>query len=110
MSLAVLFLDDKVIRRDGFVARFGFEPIWITNSKDVIEVIGKHYWDMISLDHDLIDGDNGMLVVDWIIKHRPSIGSILVHSTNIDRSMRMISRLRDSGYFVRYSPIETDLP
>lgn len=106
---AVLFLDDKDIRFEIFSRRYR-GAIFVKTSKDAIEKMTGKYWDVVSLDRDLDVGDSGERVVDWIITHAPAIGGIIIHSTNMERSIIMIARLRDRGYVVRYDPIEVDLP
>lgn len=106
--IKVLFLDDKKSRVEKF-NNDGFSPVWTKSSADTIELLKKHYWDLVSLDYDLGGDDNGMKVVDWITKNRPSVGCVLVHSTNLLMALDMIHSLRGAGYFVRYRPIEVDL-
>ena len=106
--VAILFLDDKDVRFEVFCHDYP-DAVFVKTSSDAIQQISGKYWDMVSLDRDLENGDSGEVVVDWIASHRPSIGAIIIHSTNVPRSMSMIRKLREAGYFVRYSPIEVDL-
>ncbi len=106
---AILFLDDKDVRFEIFSINFP-DSVFVKTSRDAIEKLQGKYWDIVSLDRDLEIGDSGEKVVEWIVTHMPAIGGVIVHSTNMQRSMIMVDRLREKGYFVRYSPIEVDLP
>ena len=109
MTVPILFLDDKQIRFEKFSLECSLPAKWVQSSAEAIEHLRGKYWDLVCLDHDLVGDDNGMIVVDWINEHRPSVGAFIVHSTNVFAAMEMITILRLGGYFVRYSPIETDL-
>lgn len=64
------------------------------------------------LDHDLggkvfVDSnreDCGMEVVRWIMRNRPFIGRVIVHSWNEPAARRMVADLRRRDYAVSYAP------
>lgn len=112
MNLEVLFLDDNAARTAAFRSSVPFATLTST-AKECIEELKKtpeQGWDVVFLDHDLeneiyVDGerdDCGMEVVRWIVKNKPQIKKIIVHTHNTKAGLLMEDALKNAGYNVVY--------
>lgn len=111
--MKILFLDDDKRRTVKFKS---LVPCAMTaeTSEQMIELLSEDaHFDFVFLDHDLggeiyVDSsrdDTGMEVVRWIVKNKPSIGQVVVHSLNYPCAMEMVRDLKDAGYvFTFYMP------
>lgn len=112
--MKILFLDDNQYRIFVAISKLGDdnEISIVMTAQEAIEMLEKHVFDVVYLDHDLggkvyqsSDEENcGMEVVRWIIKNLPPIGKIVIHSWNIPAAMRMKEMLWRAGYNVVQSP------
>jgi hypothetical protein len=116
----IIFLDDSVERQKSFRSEHPSAMICSTASEGIDEIIHSQMQfnsyvpkeereDIIlCLDHDLggeQDTDSslqnsGMEVVRWVIKNKPSINKIIVHSSNWVAAEEMCHKLEDAGYNV----------
>ena len=102
----ILFLDDDLDRTKIFLLNV-LNAHTVETAMECISVLqSKEEWDYVLLDHDLggnifVDSDRedcGMEVIRWIVKNKPIIKQVVVHSFNPDASKEMILKLRDAGY------------
>jgi len=110
----ILFMDDNNIRADTFFKKIlPDNAIWRTTASDTIGLlVAFKHWDWVFLDHDLggeqlVDSnreDCGMEVVRWIVKNKPVIDNIIVHSWNSPAGKEMVAKLVDAGYNAEYKP------
>ncbi|KKM69853.1 hypothetical protein LCGC14_1446560 [marine sediment metagenome] len=110
----IFFLDDSEERIEVAIKHFGDDDLFIERTAseaiDTLDRIGD--WGLVMLDHDLggevfVDSgreDCGMEVVRWIVRHRPNIERIVVHSWNSPAAEGMVETLRVAGYHVAYKP------
>ena len=102
----ILFLDDDLDRTKIFLLNVPNAHTAETAMECISVLQSKEKWDYVLLDHDLcgkvfVDSgreDCGMEVVRWIVKNKPIIKQVVVHSFNSVASKEMILRLRDAGY------------
>lgn len=117
--MKVLFLDDSEKRIEAVVVHFGNDEtiyrhlVICKTAVLAIEALNKEEeWDLVMLDHDLGGEvfvhsgrkDCGMEVVRWIIRTRPKIKRIVVHSWNAPAAKSMVSTLKRAGYETTYEP------
>ena len=106
--MRILFLDDESNRMEAF--RSKYPQSWIVaRSQEAIASIKSEEWDLVCLDHDLANGDNGMRVVEWIERASPPVirvSTFIVHSRNAPYGMLMVKRLTAAGYFAQYVPFD----
>src|SRR5258708_4693643 len=112
-DLCILFLDDQE-RRHNIIHTKSPHAIHVSTSAKCIEQLSEATWDLVFLDHDLIDGDTGMKVVEWLIHGNifSKIGTvkrIIVHSTNILMGTEMVQRLTALGFSAFYVPFSFDI-
>ena len=101
----VLFLDDSEERIKTFKEYCPHAHI-VTTAHECIRAIDSQHWDFVYLDHDLggetyVDSgreDCGFEVVRHILKTKPSIKRIIVHSHNTPAAQRMADALTCAGY------------
>lgn len=115
--MKILFLDDSEERIETAVRHFRDEEVCITRTASgAIDLLGQEIdFDLVMLDHDLggeafvSSGreDCGMEVVRWIVKNKPKIERIVVHSWNSPAAEGMVGTLRMAGYHVAYKPFST---
>ena len=111
--MKILVLDDdhgrlKIFRKNIEERLHVFNANYVETSKDAIDCLALNPdYDYIFLDHDLgveghpngtgmiwDDGNNGMLVVDWLINNNYSkVSNIIIHSWNIVRAREMEQKL-----------------
>lgn len=110
--MRVLFLDDNLNRAKLAIETFKNDDLFLSPSAShavstLEECVDTSPWDLVMLDHDLGGEENawqegkeptGMVVVDWIVEHRPAIKRIVIHSWNVPAAERMVSKLIFSGY------------
>jgi len=107
----IFFLDDDKTRIEVFSALCS-DAVIVETSLEAISAIGSKSWDIVFLDHDLggeqfIDSgrkDTGAEVARWIVKNKPKIDLIVVHSYNPDGAENMRSLLSQAGYNVKKIP------
>jgi len=120
--MLILFLDDSEERQKLVLAYFEavysteeFALLFAKDAQTAIEYLQavEEPWNLVMLDHDLgkeifMDSDRmdtGMEVVRWIVRNRPLIEKIIIHSWNSPAAEEMIARLRAAGYEeVLYQP------
>ena len=111
MSNKVLILEDDPNRIEQFCNMSDEIEIVLTVS-DAIQRLTDYTWRTLYLDSDLnresfVDSnrvDCGMELVRWIVKNKPTIPSIIIHSANRKGSNLMYQSLKDAGYNVVQSP------
>jgi DNA-binding response OmpR family regulator len=96
MTARILFLDDQPRRADIFKTKYP-DAVWVTTSAQAIECLSVGAWDMVCLDYDLLDGDDGMVVARWMAAHCLQVERVVVHSTNLLRAVEMVTTLRMLG-------------
>ncbi len=111
---SILILEDNQDRIVKFRAMYP-ESIIVQEAHRAIECLSqdKTVWNWVSLDHDLkgelfVDSnrsDCGMEVVRWIVKNRPSVYKITIHSRNRHGSRIMYDTLKGL-YTVERKPFE----
>lgn len=109
----ILFLDDDTTRTKKFKSHCPSAKCVSTSQECIDELSQK--WDTVFLDHDLggevyVDTnreDCGMEVVRYIVKNKPEIFQIIVHSLNQIAAKEMVLRLQDAGYRVQWVPFTT---
>jgi len=103
----VLILEDAQYRIKDFRSALPFAKI-VKDVDSCIEQLEKQGWDLLFLDHDL-DGqafvdpqeyNTGSEVVRWIVKNKPEIGRIIVHTHNSEVAVDMVVELLRTGYKV----------
>ncbi len=102
----ILFLDDDLYRCKRFLSRTPSASIVTTARDAIFALVEIPAWDIVYLDHDLggeehVDGsrpDTGMEVVRWIVKHKPTIGKVIIHSLNYPAAIAMHDALESAGY------------
>lgn len=112
--MGILFLDDSPERTAKFKASYP-DAVCVVSAAACIEKLQAGPWQVVSLDHDLggrtFDDsgreDCGMEVVRWIIRNRPSIRRVIVHSWNVPAAQRMVDDLRRRDYTVTYAPFDS---
>lgn len=113
MTTPILFLDDSHDRARSFLARYP-DATWCETAPAAIEALcatGAR-WRRVCLDHDLggevyVDSsrpDTGMEVVRVIVRERPAIEKIIVHTLNRSAGEQMVAALAEAGYDVVYRP------
>ena len=101
----VLILEDAKYRIKEFRSYMPFAKI-VKMVDDCIEQLEKESWDILFLDHDLDDDvyvnpdeyNTGSEVVRWIVKNKPEIEQIIVHTHNEKVGEIMTNDLCKSGY------------
>ena len=111
----ILFLDDNPKRIASFKVRMPHAYISVTAAR-AIQILeqegrkdkdGSGEWDMLFLDQNLWRNggkDTGMEVVDWVIKNKPIIKQVFIHSHDLPASLKMEKRLKAAGYNVVAEP------
>lgn len=113
--LKVLILDDASERLSAFRAKYGIrhDLTTVMTAEGAIERLHPQVaWDWVFLDHDLggevyADSqrpDTGMEVVRHILKARPPIRYVVVHSLNGPAAREMVLLLKESGYRAAHMP------
>lgn len=115
--MKILFLDDSDERIRAAKKHFRDDELTVVKTApETINQLGyDREWDLVMLDHDLggeafVDSgriDCGMEVVRWIIRRRPKIKRIVIHSWNSPAAKGMVGTLRVAGYHVAYKPFST---
>lgn len=65
-------------------------------------------YDIVCLDYDLGE-ETSAEVATWMVKHRPMIRYVVIHSTNLVGAMDLLTTLQGGGYRVLYLPF-TEAP
>jgi len=107
----IFFLDDDKTRIEVFSALCP-DAVIAETAPDAISTIEGKDWDIVFLDHDLggeqfVDTareDTGAEVTRWIVKNKPKIDLIIVHSYNPDGAENMRSLLSQADYNVKKVP------
>jgi len=107
----ILFLDDSEERQKIFRSEFPHAHR-CTIAADAIFNLGFGEWDLVLLDHDLgkeiyadSNGENtGAEVTRWILKNKPTIKRVVVHSFNPSGAEVMLKNLIEAGYNPIYAP------
>ncbi|KKL88073.1 hypothetical protein LCGC14_1928330 [marine sediment metagenome] len=112
--MKVLFLDDNKNRIDAAIKLFNGDDLFVAKaaSEAILYLSNLDNLDLVMLDHDLggeafVDSDRedcGMEVVRWILRTKPKIKRIVIHSWNVPASNVMVSMLGLAGYSVAYKP------
>jgi CheY-like chemotaxis protein len=106
MDRKILVLEDDLYRIDTFTRLYP-EVVITTEAKDCIKKLKEmKSIDILFLDHDLGGKiyvnesleNTGSGVVRWIVKNKPEIDQIIIHSYNISASVSMYYKLLDAGY------------
>ncbi len=110
----VLFLDDYSMRLKWAAEEFEEDDlVAVTTAAGAIMALENYGpWDLVMLDHDLggevfvdrMRKDCGMEVVRWIVKNKPEITEIVVHSGNQNAAAIMVWGLKRGGYAAEYKP------
>jgi CheY-like chemotaxis protein len=110
----VLFLDDYSMRLKWAAEEFEEDDlVAVTTAAGAIMALDAYGpWDLVMLDHDLggevfvdrMRKDCGMEVVRWIVREKPEITEIVVHSGNQNAAAIMVWALKRSGYAAEYKP------
>lgn len=104
MSLPkMLFLDDDQARHDYVWEKL---PHWditsVYDTRNCQYLLATQEWDLVSLDHDIGDGQTGYDVVAFMATlpddKRPKY--VNVHSYNPVGRERMVNKLKEDGYVV----------
>ena len=101
----ILFLDDDIERIKIFKSHYPWCDV-ATTTEECIEKLKSSKYDFVFLDHDLDgktycnsdDTDTGAEVARWIVKNKPQIGNIIVHSYNNIGAEYMTQLLREHEY------------
>lgn len=107
----ILFLDDSPERTEKFKAAYP-EAVCVETAAECIEKLRSGVWHVVCLDHDLggkeyvptDSEDCGMEVVRWMVRNRPFVGRVIVHTWNEPAAKVMVSELRRRDYAVSYAP------
>jgi len=119
-DVKTLFLDDSKERHKIAREYFGgywVDVTWCWTAEEAIRALQSRRYNVVFLDHDLggeqmVDSkrpDTGMEVVRWIVKHKPPIDSIVIHSWNMSASKEMCARLIEAGYNASRSPFSGNI-
>lgn len=111
--MRILFLDDNPARTRWAVHNLGPGNTLHTcetapGAITLLEAFAPY--DLVHLDHDLTEEtfvdssrtDCGMEVVRWIIRNKPEIKRIIVHTMNTPAGHEMVRTLRFHGYDAKY--------
>ena len=99
---AVLVVDD--------LRTFAFDAVHARSSKEGIDILRScvaqgQPLDEVWLDYHLGRGDNGGVVVAWLVANvdsaRPLIGEVYVHSSDVSAARRLLAQLEAAGYRAR---------
>lgn len=115
--MRILFLDDNEKRRNVAIDRYAADhELHVVETADqAIDALLKFpAWDRVLLDHDLggqvfqnsFESNTGMEVVRFILRTKPIIDQIIVHSWNMPAGREMTNKLKDAGYTAAYQPFE----
>lgn len=112
--MKILFLDDSAERIEKAFDNFDGDDLEVVvSAASAIKALkAKGKFDLVMLDHDLggetwVNSnreDCGMEVVRWIVKKKPKIGRIVVHSWNSVAAPIMVEELKKAGYKATYKP------
>lgn len=98
----VLIVEDQEARKVYFRSSLAHAELHLVlRPTDAIQLLQLFSYDVILLDHDLGlveegDTNTGMQVVNWICENPNEVQCpILVHSSNLERSLEMVARLID---------------
>lgn len=116
--VATLILDDYERRARKFLWAHP-SAWWVKTAPACISALEKYIWREVFLDHDLEDSiypasgrkGDGMEVVEWLIKKKPSHLKdcvFTIHSMNNRSGPEMVRRLRAAGYTAYYRPYHGD--
>lgn len=107
-------MDDSELRIERFKRQEEkFNVVIVARTaQEAIEALSNTVFDAVYLDHDLggkqfqssEDENCGMAVARWILKNKPVIPNIVVHSWNIPAAQRMTQMLKGAGYRVAQRP------
>ena len=95
-----VLIDDVRCFRDARPAR-----IARTSSQGLalLQELGGHTIDVLWLDHDLGGDDTIMPVIDWLVRERPAIRLIQLHTANVSALQGMKQPLVKASYQVSRS-------
>ena len=109
--MRILFLDDNPARVQAASNAVGIGNDFQSadTAMDCICLLCED-WDVLYLDHDLEGaafadpaGDNtGSEVVRWMVRHKPKVGSVIIHTLNIAAGRAMERALKAAGYTAKY--------
>ena len=107
----ILILEDNPDRISKFLSLFN-QAVVVDTVQAAISYIQTGKFKRLYLDHDLnneafVDSnraDCGMEVVRWIVKNKPIIPEIFIHSANRRGSNMMYAALKSNGYNVSQFP------
>lgn len=116
--MRVLFLDDDEERIEQFQDRVlrDWQVDVARTAQQTIHLLSTNTYDWVFLDHDLggtawndtRDPNSGSEVVRWMVKNKPSIKVVVIHSWNTPAATRMQTLLRQAGYDVLRMPFGYD--
>ena len=113
-QLSVLFLDDSAKRIAFAKTLFNSYDLTVcTTANGTIKALKKKLYDVVCLDHDLGGevfadsnrADTGAEVVRWIVRNKPPISQVIVHSLNFPAAIKMTRWLTVEGYSVVQNPM-----
>lgn len=110
----ILFLDDSEERTIAMQKVYP-EAVCVQTAAECIEKLSADVWHVLCLDHDLggevfVDSgrpDCGMEVVRWMVRNRPIVGRVIVHTWNEPAGRRMVDELRRKSYAAIFAPFAT---
>ena len=110
----ILFLDDDIRRCEIFLEKIDTDETIdvVYDAFDCIAKLKENEYEVAFLDHDLggevgdseTEENSGSGVVRWIVKNKPKIGEIIVHSFNAPAAIHMVTDLQAVGYKARHVP------
>jgi CheY-like chemotaxis protein len=117
MTQRVLIVEDDETRCDWFRRRLGRHELDVTcNVGQAINWLGQKEYDLILLDHDLLedhyfsnepdDERTGYAVAAWLAAHPGSQprATVVVHSLNYAGAQRMVETLTAAGFDAEHVP------
>ena len=109
----ILFLESNPAHAEEFYKKYPGAAGVDTALEAIVELRNSHY-DVVFLDHevgvDLARTDSGMEVVRWMVKFRPDINLIFVHSEDEIAAVAMTTALLSAGYRVERRTFSRGLP
>lgn len=102
--MRVLMLEDDVDERGPYLlalyTAYGHDVTWVTTVPEAQEAWGDRHYDLISLDHDLGQREDGMSFLRWALM-QPDVCEAprqwIVHSLNVVRAPVMVDLLHQAG-------------
>lgn len=101
----IVFLDDSKERWEA-VKPFLHKAKWVKTVDKCVPILSEpdKEWNIVFLDHDLMDYKDGMDIAKWIVENNPIIRNIVCHSDNPSGAANMASVLKQAQYNVSILP------